>query len=822
MKPKQLATQAIVLFVLIISALGSYVIGKALTQSRNPHFRFSTSYQNYANPQPAPTVDNHTVVEIAGKITAFDVDANSEKIAIATSKNIQIYDLNTLQEIYTFPLQADVYQIKFSPDGKRIALSASEFETANNRILHVVVYDTNSWDSIYETKNGGSEWLAPSALAWNPDSNRLALVLPERVLSVIDIATGETLNTQNDETFFPYAFTWSPDGKRIVASGDWGKTLRRWNIETNQSVRLFNPKIENAQAIAWSPNGEQIATGHFGGDVCLWNMSNNKCEGIINAHFNSIDGLDWSPNGKQIATASGAIRVWDASTGELQNGFGFYDGLIYNELQWINNSTIATLESSYTLNIRSAIRLWDVKTGNVKLTFQGWSDIKSVNNGGVALRLDDIQISKDHTILQVSLRMSEPDISLADQWNVTLKDADGFIYPLTDITSPDLNMGETRVYRTVPILEGKHLILNLSGFPDPNVLQILRDNPDSSATFTVDPNLLEENKPLVLNQDVNANGYDLVLKSVTKLSSTTLAFNFNAENSYTGVVLESPLASGAESKPVHGDTFTSLLNFQSIPTEPFEVNVWRIYYKAFGAWDVEFDVAKSMFSDLPSLETSDVLTPYPQRTYTTQDPIFLEVKNLLDKFDTSILQNEAGWIHVVNEIITETFSTGQNYPPPYYQEEYWYEIDSQCVVTRSLTTHWDKDKNILQQSVSVGTHYLNLTLGNANEFPSYQLNFASFLTDLDVAFQNGDEITREQITCDNLSACLLITIKDNSTVRRAWFNLQTGQQVKFQTAQQTGNTEQIIFTSNVLITKRIATPAQEVLDIFEKVLLPNP
>lgn len=821
MKAKKLTTPLIILFVLMLSAFGAYAIGKAITQSQEPHYQFVTSYQTYPDPQPAPTTVD-SIVEVAGHITAFDIDSTSERIAIATSKNIQIYNLKTLAQVYTLPMLADVYQIQFSPDGKRLAISASEFETMNNRIVHILVYDTTSWDAIYDVKSGGSDWLEPSALAWHPDSNRLALVQPFYVLSVIDVSTGEALETQSDEIFFPRTFAWSPDGKRLISNGDWGQTLRRWNIETNQTVRLFDKKVGGAQNIVWSPNGEQIAVGYYGGDVCLWNASNNQCEGMIHAHFNSVDGLDWSPNGQQIATASGAIRVWDAKTGELQNGFGFYDGLIYSNLQWINDTTIATLESSYTLNIRSAIRLWDAKTSAVKLTFQGWNDVKSINSDGIALHLDDIQISKDQTILQVSLRMNEPNTNIAGQWNITLTDSDGLAYPLTDITSPDSDQAQTHIYRTVPILEGKRLILNLVGLPDPSLLPILRDIPNAPIALVVDPNLLTENKPLVLNQDVDADGYIIKLKSITKISSTSLAFEFYTDGFYTGAMLQSPLASGAESKPADGNTFTSLLTFESIPSEPFEVNIWRISYNTFGAWQLVFDATKSMNADLPSLETSDILTPYPLPTYTTQDPIFLEVKTLLDKFNASVLQNEAGWVHVVNEITTESFNSGQSYPPTYYQEEIWYEVDAQGWVTRSLTTHWGKDKNILQQSVSVGTHNLNLTYGEANEFPTYQLSFTSFLTDLDNAFQNGSEVTSEQTTCENGSDCLLVTIKD-TIILRAWFNLQTGQEVKFQISQKTADgTEEILNTYNFLTVEKTSPPPQEVLDIFEKVLFQNP
>ncbi|MFN3491605.1 MAG: WD40 repeat domain-containing protein, partial [Anaerolineales bacterium] len=202
---------------------------------------------------------------------------------------------------------------------------------------------------------------------------------------------------------FPYGgFDWSPDGSRLIFT-EAGFGLRRWRVDTDDWVRLYDAESQPASQVAWSPNGRYIASGHYGGTVCVWNVWNNQCEGFIRAHFNSVDGLAWSPDSKQIATASGAIRIWDIKTGEEEFAFGYAENINYTQLEWVSEQTTATLETSYTQNISPSIKFWDVSTGDVTFSFRGWQDLRSPNYDGVSLIIDDIQISGKETIIQTSL-----------------------------------------------------------------------------------------------------------------------------------------------------------------------------------------------------------------------------------------------------------------------------------------------------------------------------------------------------------------------------------------------------------------------------------
>ena len=818
MKPNSFLKALSILLALVFLIIGVITIAKPVS----PSAVFVTAYQDFSDPKPMPQSNPNVVVDVSGLIRTFDISHDGGLIAIATSKYLVLYQLKTQKEIHNLPLKEEVYQIQFSPDGSKLAVSGIIPKYSQSGSLHVTVWDTASWGVLYEYNNDTQDFFSIAALAWAPDSKRLAFSLHERGLSVIDVATGNVTASMKDFIVSPFDLSWSPEGSRLISTGDLGYGLRRWRVDTNKWVRLFDSRSQPAQHVKWSPDGKQIASGHFGGTVCVWNTGNNQCEGFIRAHFNSVDALDWSPDSRQIATASGAIRVWDSHTGELASAFGFYDGIIYQDLRWFDPQTIATLETSYTKNVPSAIRFWDVATGDVKLAFHGWDNIYGVNSGGVMLKLDDVQISSDRTVLQVSLRFDTPGLSTAGDWNLTMTDAEGGIYPLTDITPQTMDAGVTRVYQTVPLQAGQHITLDMVSFPQQERMPLMLDFSANPANFTFDPGVIQIGESMTLDEEIQTNNYLLHLTGVQKTSANELLFEFDTEGIYNGATLSSPMTGDSSSNFIKNDKLIVSLPFSDMPSEPIKIEVTRIYFNTFGPWFLEFQTAKSMFTDLPAAISTPTPAPQPTPIFTSQDPLFLEVEALSEKFNEAMVQGP-GWVRMVSETVTENMEPGQNYPPPYYQEEQWFEIDAKGGVMRNLTTHRVRNGNIIQQSVSVGSHSMNLTTGEAMEIPAYHLSLDWILLDLDYALSHGQNVSREEIMCEDGSPCLLITLSDGGIIRRTWIKLESGQQVKLQTSQQLSDgTESIQFTQTFLPVERMDAPRLEVLDTFSRVLLPAP
>lgn len=809
-----------ILLILVFLIIGViYIAGPALSS-----VGFSTSYQDFPDPMPMPKDKPNEVVDVPGFIQAFDISPDGGTIAIATSKELILYDLKTLEEIHSLPIHEQVYQMQFSPDGSKLAASGIILKYLESGSLRMTVRDTVSWETHYAYESDTQGFIPSGALAWASDSARLAFSIPERGLSVIDVDTGKSISELEDFIVPPFDLSWSPDGLRLISTGDLGYGLRRWRVDTDKWVRLFDARSQPAMQVKWSPDGKRIASGHFGGTVCVWDAGNNQCEGFIKAHFISVDALDWSPNSSQIATASGAIRIWDSNTGVMSSAFGFYDGIIYKELRWFDSQTIATLETSYTQYVPSAIRFWDVSTGDVKLAFRGWDNVQGLNNSGVMLVLEDMQISSDRTILQVSLRFDTPDLFVAGMWNLTMTDSQGRLYPLTDITPQTMDIGVTRVYQTVPLQAGERITLDLVSFPQQGQLPLMLDFSANPGRFTFNPNTLQIGESMTLDREIQANEYLLRLTGVRKSTANELLFEFNSEGYFNGVMLFSSASGGSSTGIAKSGKITASLSFSEMPNEPIEIEVTRIYYDAPAPWLLEFQVANSMFTDLSAITPASPPAAQSEPKFTSQEPLFLEVQALSEKFNDFIVQGP-GWVRMVSETVTEDIQPGQAYPPPYYREEQWFEIDSDDWVTRNLTTHWDRDGSILQQSVSVGTYSMNLTTGEAMEFPTYRLSLDWFLRDLDYALKYGEYVLRDETACEDDSPCLLVSMRYNVGIfgRRAWINLGTGQQVKLQTFQQNPDgTETILFTQTFLSVERMDAPPQEVLDVFSRVLLPVP
>ena len=819
MKPNSFLKALSIFLILVFVVIGGmYFFGPASLFEK-----YTTSYQDFPDPKPMPENEPANVVEVPGLIEAFDISADGSLIAIATSKELILYNLKTLEKIKSLPLDEQIFQVQFSPDGSRLAVSGYVTKYWDRGSQHVTVWDVASWEISYEYESDVQQYSSPSGLAWASDNKRIAFSMPERGLTVIDVSTGDVVATLEDFIVSPLDLSWSPDGSRLISTGDLGYGLRRWRVDTGQWVHLFDARSLPAQQVEWSPDGKQIASGHYGGTVCVWNVRNNQCEGFIDAHFNSLDALDWSPDSRQIATASGAIRVWDSETGQLSTSFGFYDGIIYKELQWFAPQTIATLETSYTQQRPSMIRFWDVPTGDANFAFRGWDNVEGFNSGGVMLVLEDVQISSDRTVLQVSLRFDTPEVSMAGDWNLTMTDSKGNIYPLINITPSDMYAGITRVYQTSPVQKGEHVILDLTNFPKTERLPLVVDVSINPGKFTFDPNTLQTGDTVALDEFIDANGNILHLIGAHKISDTELLFEFEADGYLNGAMLSAPAANASSGGSVKNGTFTSSLAFAEIPKEPFEVYVTNVYYNAFGPWQLGFEVAESMFTDTiliapPAAITPEVAAPI----YTSQDPLFLEVQALSQQFDNSITQ-QAGWVHILSEVITESMQEGQVYPPLYYQDEQWTEIDTEGWVTCSLTTHRDRAGNILQQSISSGTHTINLTTGEAMEFPAYHFSFDWILTDLDYALNHGQTALREDSVCEDASPCLLISTMDGDFIRRIWIDKETGQLVRLRTSQQMlDGTETILFTQNFLSVEQLESPPQDVLALFSSVLFPVP
>lgn len=125
------------------------------------------------------------------------------------------------------------------------------------------------------------------------------------------------------------AVAWSPDGTQLAVGDATGVRLYTSDLHF---IRLMEQPSQQMKTLQWSPDGSYLAAG--GGndignfdretfqqnDVFVWNAETGELTTRFDQHKSPIPSLAWSPDGTQIATGSWdrTIRIWNALTGQVE------------------------------------------------------------------------------------------------------------------------------------------------------------------------------------------------------------------------------------------------------------------------------------------------------------------------------------------------------------------------------------------------------------------------------------------------------------------------------------------------------------------------
>lgn len=176
-----------------------------------------------------------------------------------------------------------------------------------------------------------SRRLAAEARTLYADQPDTALLLSAEALHVADTLEARSALLESLQTFpwltslgrahtgWVWAVAYSPQGDTLASAGADG-TIILWDTATRQP--LGEPLTGHtgwARAVAFSPDGATLASGGADGTVRLWVASTGQpLDAPLTDHTSFVTAVAFSPDGQTLASASadGTIRLWDVETGE--------------------------------------------------------------------------------------------------------------------------------------------------------------------------------------------------------------------------------------------------------------------------------------------------------------------------------------------------------------------------------------------------------------------------------------------------------------------------------------------------------------------------
>jgi len=215
---------------------------------------------------------------------------------------VQVWEGKTGRLLLTYPGHAVkgkpgyIHSVAWSPDGALIA-SSSWFRS-------VLVWDVASGQTVMEVGRPDVR-----AIAWSPDSTRLAVAV-DKAVQVRDVTTGRVLLTYSGHRDFVTAVAWSPDGLSL-ASGAY-KSVQIWGAATGRLVLTNEGPTEFLAELAWSPDGRRIALASYDRSVRVWDVATGRCQFIYVGYPDVIEAARWSPDGKRIAMVGyeKTVHIW--------------------------------------------------------------------------------------------------------------------------------------------------------------------------------------------------------------------------------------------------------------------------------------------------------------------------------------------------------------------------------------------------------------------------------------------------------------------------------------------------------------------------------
>jgi RNA polymerase sigma factor (sigma-70 family) len=281
-------------------------------------------------PEPAGLqwTDSAVLTDHNALVNGVAVAPDGKSFAAATEKNVTCWDSASHKVLWTYKAtEPAALALTYTPDGKHLWVAD---QSGVIRLDARTGDGAKTLDDLFgkrlENFNLKVKGSRARSLALSQDGRRLAM--SDGYLTwMIETETPEGHGTfggvaPKDAPPIPSGVAWSPDGKRLASislkatrppgtiSGpapDSHWPVRIWSTEGEGLVRSLLGHDERVTALAWSKDGNVIASGDEKGTVILWDAATGK--ELWRRRFRGRDNTDGRINALALSPADNTVAV---------------------------------------------------------------------------------------------------------------------------------------------------------------------------------------------------------------------------------------------------------------------------------------------------------------------------------------------------------------------------------------------------------------------------------------------------------------------------------------------------------------------------------